>query len=81
MARMQNTPKTIADANSLVGTVWGIGDDKREITRVENVKVSVYDHNTLMADIYWCKPGGKERSKPTPLTTFRTWLNKATKQE
>lgn len=81
MARMQNTPKTTADANSLVGTVWSIGDDEREITRVENVKVSEYDHTTIMADVYWRKPGGKERTKPTPLTTFRTWLNKATKQE
>jgi hypothetical protein len=75
---MSNTPQTVAAAQSLAGMTWAIDEDVREITRIENAQVSQYDRRTVMADVYWRKPGGKERSKSTPLTTFRTWLNKAT---
>ncbi|HBC3900641.1 MULTISPECIES: hypothetical protein [Vibrio harveyi group] len=74
---MSNTPKTVNEALSLAGKTWSIGEDVREITRIENAQVSQYDRRTVMADVYWRKPGGKERIKPTPLTTFTTWLNKA----
>jgi len=79
MPRMKNTPKTVEAANALTGTRWAIGNDERIITRVENAEISKYDNITVFADIYWCKPGGKERSTPTPLIRFRTWLNKAKK--
>ena len=74
---MKNTPQTVAAAESLAGTSWEVNGDVREIIRVENAELSTYDRSTIMADIFWRKPGGKERSNPTPLTTFRTWLNKA----
>lgn len=77
MPRMQNTPQTPEAALSLAGTTWAIGDDIRVITRVENATFSEWDGKTVFADIYWSKPGGKERAKPTELTRFRTWLNKA----
>lgn len=77
MARMKNTPQTVSAAKSLAGTTWAIGDNFREIVRVENAELSRYDNSTIMADIFWRKPGAQERKDPTPLTTFRTWLNKA----
>lgn len=77
MSRMKNTPNTVAAANSLAGTSWKIGDEIREIVRVENAEVSKFDRSTIVADVYWKKAGGKLRKNPTPLTTFRTWLNKA----
>ena len=77
MLRMKNTPKTAEAANALAGTRWAIGNDERIITRVENAEISKYDNVTVFADIYWRKPDGKERSTPTALTQFRTWLNKA----
>lgn len=76
---MKNTPLTIEDANALTGTSWALGDERREITRIEGAEVSPYDHRTILANVFWRKPGGKERTKPTPLTTFRTWLNKASR--
>ena len=74
---MKNPPNTVSAALSLAGTSWSYGDQVREIVRVENAQISEYDKRTILADIYWRKPGGKVRSVPTPLTTFRTWLNKA----
>ncbi len=75
--RMPNTPLTISAAKSLEGTVWKQGDNIREIVKVENAKHSQYDRSVVLADIYWRNQGGKVRKNPTPLTTFRTWLNKA----
>ena len=77
MTRMKNTPQTVSAAESLAGTTWEVQGDVREITRVKNAELSPYDRSTILADIFWRKPGGKERANPTPLTTFRTWLNKA----
>jgi len=74
---MINTPRTVQAAQSLAGTTWENKGDVRVITRIEHAQISTYDPNTILADVYWAKPGGKERQNPTPLTTFRTWLNKA----
>ena len=70
---MKNTPNTVSAALSLAGTSWSYGDQVREIVRVENAQISEYDKRTILVDIYWRKPGGKVRSVPTPLTTFRTY--------
>ncbi len=75
--RENNTPNTVSAALSLAGTSWSYGEQVREIVKVENAQISKYDNRTILADIYWRKPGGQVRSNPTPLTTFRTWLNKA----
>lgn len=77
---MKNTPQTAEAALSLAGTTWAVGDDIRIITRVENAQLSKWDNKTIFADIYWRKPSGNERKKPTELTRFRTWLNKAKQQ-
>lgn len=74
---IKNTPNTVSAARSLAGTKWSNGDQVREIVKVENAEMSQYDRCTVLADIYWRKPGGRVRAIPTPLTTFRTWLNKA----
>ena len=76
MSLMKNNPKTVEEAKALVGTSWSYNGQTREITRVENTEQSQFD-NTIMADVYWRSAGGNERKKPTPLTSFRTWLNKA----
>ena len=77
MTKNKNTPTTVSEATALGNTMWEFNGERREIIRVEGAVLSQYDHRTVLADVYWRKEGEKERSKPTPLTTFRTWLNKA----
>jgi hypothetical protein len=69
---MNNNPQTTAEIEALAGTTWAQDDNLREITRVENIEAGG------KANIYWRKPGGKERANPTSLATFKTWLGKAT---
>ena len=82
--RMMNTPKTVEEAIALEGTLWQSENDVREIANVESATISQYDKRTVLADVYWRKKRkdgsfGPVRKTPTPMTTFRTWLNKAVK--
>ena len=81
MPRLQNTPKTVVTAKALAGTCWKVGDEVREIVRIENAELSQYDNTTVLADVFWKKQGGNVRKTPTALTRFRTWLNKASQIE
>lgn len=78
MADRNNAPQTTSAALSLAGTIWKLNGNHREIIRIENASISRYDNRTVLAEVYWRNLGGKERRNPTQLTTFRTWLNKAT---
>ncbi len=60
---------TFADIEKLVGTTWERDGLQREVTRVEN------------GNVYWRRPGGKERKQPQWFPYFRMWLEKAVKVE
>lgn len=75
---MNNNPQSISELKALAGTTWAQGDSAREVTRIENVETDSDNTKIVSAEVYWRKPGGKERSNPTSIATFRTWLAKAT---
>lgn len=70
--------KSIAEAESLVGKVFERDGKRREVTRVSGLEISGYDHRTVLGEVFWRVPGGKERTTPTPAPTFGAWLSKAT---
>lgn len=68
--------RTVEDANALVGMKFGEGKDAREVTRVVGARRSF---DAIVADVYWRRPGGKERSIPVYLPSFIAWARGAEK--
>lgn len=69
--------KSIEEAESLVGKTFERDGKRREVTRVSGLEISQFDHRTVLGEVFWRVPGGKERMAPTPVPTFGTWLSKA----
>ena len=67
---------TVEDAKELVGQVWERDGKKREVTRIENLRAS---HGYVHGNVYWRRPGGKERGNPKWLPYYGQWLSKATR--
>lgn len=65
--------ETVEEAHALAGQVFGLGNEARQVTRVENVHSA---GENVYGDIYWKRPGGKERQYPVWLTNFVAWCNK-----
>jgi len=68
--------KTVEEAKALVGTIWERDGLKREITRVERLR-EMKSYNIIAGDVYWRRPGGKERKLPQWIPYFNEWLTKA----
>ena len=66
----------VDDAKELIGQVWERDGKQREITRIENLYP---DHRgeLVFGDVYWKRPGRKERKVPQWLPYFDEWLSKA----
>ena len=65
-----------ADAQSLVGRTFDGKGGQRTVTRVEDVRRS---NGGLYGNVYWKRPGGKERRQPVLLWDFTyVWLRNAT---
>lgn len=76
-SREQNgivTVKTIEEAQALVGQTFGSGTHQRTVTRIEGLRVQ---HGYVGGDVYWKRPGGKERAKNIWLPYFMNWVKKA----
>jgi len=69
--------KTIEDAKALIGTTWERDGKRRTVTRIEGLRISGWDNNTLCGNVYWRRPDGAERKLPQWLSYFLTWLSMA----
>ncbi|MEI8659238.1 hypothetical protein [Vibrio sp. Hal054] len=69
-----NTPKTIEDHVSLIGTKWHIGEDVRVIVDIENL---VATEQSVSGDIHWKGIGSSQPIRTTQLRFFRRWLKNA----
>ena len=75
--RGSNGAKKIEEAGSLVGAIFERDGKRREITRVSGLEISQFDRRTVLVEIFWRVPGGRERKVPTPAPKFGAWLSKA----
>lgn len=64
---------TIEQAQELIGKTFGPPGLQRMVTRIENLKASSTGY--IIGEIYWLRPGGKERSKSMWLPYFVKWVN------
>lgn len=69
------TIKTIEQAKALVGSTWERDGLRREITRVEDLRMST--HGTVLGNVYWRRPGGSEQKRPLWFPYFQEWVSKA----
>lgn len=66
----------ISDVKKLEGTFWlDSKDQAREIVEVADLRRI---GKTVSANVYWKRPGGKQRSQPSWYPYFKEWLEKAT---
>ena len=74
--------RTEQEVRALVGQTFGQGKMQRTVTRIEGLKKSNYQYgaNLWVGDVYWKRPGGKERSVSTWLPYFWKWLAKAERE-
>lgn len=75
MSGTTETIKTIEQAKTLIGTTWERDGLQREITRIENLRVSC--HGTVFGNVYWRRPGHAEQKRPLWFPYFQKWLCKA----
>lgn len=68
----------IEEAKALVGQTFGLGKNQRTVTRIERLTDT---HGYVGGDVYWKRPGGKERTQSVWLPYFLDWLRKAEKDE
>ena len=73
--------KTLKEVKALVGTTWERDGKRRTVTRIEDLHISIWDDETPVGDVYWRRPGGRERTRPFWLPNFWTWLAKAKRVE
>ena len=66
---------TLEDAQALIGQTFGSGKNQRIVTRIENLRTSNF--GAVVGDVYWKRPGGKERATSQWLPYFRAWKRSA----
>lgn len=68
---------TTDDARELIGKTFGVPNQERLVSRIENLRMS--SMNTVIGDVYWLRPGGSERKTSMWLPYFVKWANKQAK--
>lgn len=63
------------EIKALVGRTFHLGNQARTVTRIENLRVGLL--GVWLGDVYWKRPGGKERVQPQWLSDFLAWLKNA----
>lgn len=63
------------EIKALVGRTFQRGNQARTITRIKELREGF--RGVLIGDVYWERPGGKERARPQWLPDFLAWLKNA----
>jgi hypothetical protein len=66
--------RTLEEACALVGTTWERDGKRRTITSIEDLRMS---GDIVVCYIHWKTPDGKQRKKPTWVSSFEEWRSKA----
>ena len=66
--------QTIEEVKALIGQVHGPINDRRIITRIENLR-TIWG-GLLRGHVYWKRPDGKERQIGKNLQNYLAWLRK-----
>lgn len=74
--------RTEQEVRALVGQTFGQGKMQRTVTRIEGLRKSNYQYglNHWAGEVFWKRPGSKERSQSTWLPSFLTWMEKAERE-
>lgn len=75
--------RTEAEILALIGQTFGQGKKQRTVTRITNLWTRNHPRwpsKYWVGEVYWKRPGGKERSQSQWLPDFLEWLKKAERE-